>query len=226
MESEKSQKGEWTKAFLNPSTRRWLFGFKETKIVELMLCYLDTEKFKKILDVGCGSGRNSLALAKIGFEVYGMDFVESAITSLSSEAKKEGFKIKAIVHDLTTKWPFTNGFFDAAFINVVLDSINQEGRFFIARELARTLKSKGLLFIYEPSINDEYYKQFLKNNSLRFVCPDDNIEREIFTKETICEPFENLFDIKIIREIRNLGKMFGKVYKRAWWFLVLENKKT
>ena len=77
-----TQKEAWTKAFLDFEKRRWLFGFKQTRIIDLMLQYIKNKKEKicRVLDVGCGSGRNTIALANLGFEAYGMDFVAPAIS--------------------------------------------------------------------------------------------------------------------------------------------------
>jgi len=226
----RTQKNAWTKAFLDLKKRKWLFGFRQTSIVSLMLKHIrrkDKKRFRRILDVGCGSGRNTLALARMGFDAYGMDFVKPAISVLKRRAEKEGLKINAIVQDVTKPWPFPNNFFDAAMVNVVLDSIHRDGRFFIGRELARTLRKNGLVFVYEPSANDGYYSQFIgsKSGDRRFVCPDDNIKREIFTKESILEPFRETFDVKFIQERFYEGKMFWRNYRRAWWFVVLENNK-
>lgn len=225
----KSQKEKWKKAFLDSSKRKWLFGFTKTRIVDLMLnfIYNTRSEFRRVVDVGCGSGRNALALAKLGFEVYGIDFLEDAILSLRKRAKRMGIQVNSLVCDLTKPWPFSKNFFDVGIVNVVLDSIDREGRFFIAKELARVLKKNGLLFIYEPSVNDGYYKQFVnpKGDNFCFTCPDDGIKREIFTRESILQPFKGLFKVRLIEERRHVSKMFGKEYERVWWYVVLQNEK-
>jgi len=45
-------------------------------------------KAKKILDLGCGTGRHVIALAKRGFEVYGIDTAKKAL-NLTKERLKE-----------------------------------------------------------------------------------------------------------------------------------------
>ena len=219
----------WTAAFLDRRKKKWLFGYKQTRIVDLMLSYIHDRKddFRKILDVGCGSGRNTIALAKLGFEAYGIDFVAPAINELNRRAHREGVKVRSIVHDLTEPWPFDNDCFDAAIINVVLDSISRKDRFFVAKELHRVIRNRGLVFIYEPSVNDGYYGQFIdkRKKKFTFICPDDGIKREVFTKESLIQPFQGMFKVKFIQERRYEGKMFWRKYERAWWFAVLENIK-
>jgi SAM-dependent methyltransferase len=186
----KTQRDAWTEAYLDSGKRKWLFGFKPTAIVNLMLKYSQNfgkNKFHRVIDVGCGSGRNTLALAKLGFEAYGMDFVEPAILELKNKAQREHLKINVIVHDITQPWPYPDDFFDIAIINVVLDSIDHAKRFFVAKELARVMRKRGLLFVYEPSYKDGYYGQYVDfhKNNFEFICPDDGIKREIFTKEKL-----------------------------------------
>ncbi len=44
----------------------------------------------KCIDIGCGKGRNSIYLARQGFEVYGMDFVKLAVGTAAARAQKSG----------------------------------------------------------------------------------------------------------------------------------------
>ncbi len=50
----------------------------------------------KVLDLGCGRGRNSILLAKLGFEVRGVDLVPKALNEAKKSARKE--KLDGNVH--------------------------------------------------------------------------------------------------------------------------------
>src|SRR5690348_10890292 len=43
----------------------------------------------RVLDIGCGTGTNSLTLAKHGWHVLGADFVQAAITQATIKAASE-----------------------------------------------------------------------------------------------------------------------------------------
>ena len=58
---------------------------------------------KRILDLACGDGRNAIYLAKLGHEVYAVDFSEEGLNRLKSFARSERLVIKTKQVDLTSK---------------------------------------------------------------------------------------------------------------------------
>ncbi len=56
----------------------------------------------KVLDMGCGEGRNALFLAEKGFSVDAFDISESGIEKLKSISKNKKIKINAWVQDIST----------------------------------------------------------------------------------------------------------------------------
>lgn len=56
----------------------------------------------RALDLGCGSGTSSLALAKAGWQVTGIDFVPRAVAIARQKAAKQGlsvdFRVGDVVH--------------------------------------------------------------------------------------------------------------------------------
>ncbi len=55
-----------------------------------------------VLDLGCGQGRDSLAIGRLGFDVTGVDVCSVGIKQLNEIAKKENLHVKGLVGDLTT----------------------------------------------------------------------------------------------------------------------------
>ena len=54
----------------------------------------------KVLDLGCGDGRNALYAAKLGYDVTAVDISEAGISKLNTIANKQGLKVNAIVQDM------------------------------------------------------------------------------------------------------------------------------
>lgn len=54
----------------------------------------------KVLDIGCGSGRNTLPLARSGFHVEAWDSADQAIQDLRIQAAREGLKVNPLSIDM------------------------------------------------------------------------------------------------------------------------------
>jgi ubiquinone/menaquinone biosynthesis C-methylase UbiE len=102
---------------------------------------------KKILDLGCGSGRHTVYLAKHGFEVYGIDIALKGIKITKDWLKKEKSKANLKVGNVYKKLPYPNNFFDALISTQTLhhNTINNIRK--LIKEIERVLKDDGLIFI-------------------------------------------------------------------------------
>ena len=58
--------------------------------------------FGRVLDIGCGRGRWTLALAKRGWDVIGIDIVPAAVRAARDRAREAGISITFVVGDITT----------------------------------------------------------------------------------------------------------------------------
>lgn len=100
----------------------------------------------KLLDVGCGTGRHSIELAKRGFKVTGIDLSASMLAKAAEKAANEGLNIRFAQHD-ARQLSFDQDF-DAAimmceggFPLMETDEMNFE----ILKGVAKALKTKGKL---------------------------------------------------------------------------------
>src|SRR4030043_331270 len=60
---------------------------------------LNYNKSLRILDVGCGTGRHSIQLARRGYQITGVDLSESQLKRAREKAKEQGIKIVLEKHD-------------------------------------------------------------------------------------------------------------------------------
>lgn len=67
---------------------------------ELIAFYSSFPQKGKLLDVGCGQGRDAIALARLGYEVKGIDHSKVGIEQMNELAQKENLPLKGIVWDL------------------------------------------------------------------------------------------------------------------------------
>ncbi|KAF0238884.1 MAG: methyltransferase family [Prolixibacteraceae bacterium] len=70
---------------------------------------INFNKTFKILDVGCGTGRHAIELAKRGYHITGIDLSESQLAWAREKAKKENLTIDFQLHD-ARNLPFQNEF--------------------------------------------------------------------------------------------------------------------
>lgn len=68
---------------------------------ELIALFKEFDKDKTVLDLGCGQGRDALALGKLGFSVVGVDLSEVGINQMNKRAKELGVDVKGIVGSYT-----------------------------------------------------------------------------------------------------------------------------
>lgn len=111
---------------------------------------LAVKKGMKILDLGCGNGELCLRLARMGAEVYGIDYSRDGIMLakelIKSAQEKERKRIHLYQMD-AGKLSFPNNFFDRVVSLDVFEHIYPEVLQNVINEIVRVMKPKGKLVI-------------------------------------------------------------------------------
>ena len=102
---------------------------------------------KKVLDLGCGSGRHTVYLAKNGFEVYGIDIAPIGIKMTRDWLKKEKARANLKIGSIYKKLPYPNNFFDAVVSTQTIHHEKIENIRKAILEVERVVKPKGLIFM-------------------------------------------------------------------------------
>jgi tellurite methyltransferase len=130
----------------------------------------------RILDAGCGGGRNIIYFLREGFEIFGTDqdaeaieYIKELAKSISPDSKLENFQVSAV-----EKMPFADDYFDLVVSCAVLHFAEDEKHFNrMFNEMWRVLKPNGILFVRLASdIGIENLVE--KVNGRRFILPDDS----------------------------------------------------
>lgn len=100
---------------------------------------------KRVLDMGCGSGRYTLALASLGANVTGVDFKEQSFSRAVELAKAKNLPATFVQADVL-ELPFPDESFDFVFCNGVLHHTQNMDRGL--DEYVRVMRKGGSGFLY------------------------------------------------------------------------------
>ena len=137
----------------------------------------------KILDVGCGSGRNIIATKGLTF--YGVDFSASMLKLAEKEAKKRlanaiFFKSKA------SKLDFKDNYFDyAIFISALHCIETKEERKKALEELYRVMKknAEGLITVWDKKRSKNFSKLASNETFIKWKKEDEVYKRYYYFYE-------------------------------------------
>jgi malonyl-CoA O-methyltransferase len=101
--------------------------------------------FDSILEIGCGTGKNTAFLAALGTRVHALDFSEGMIDKAREKVRAENVKFS--LADLTQRWPCEDQAYDLVVCNLVLEHIEDLSHIF--SEAFRALQNGGTFLINE-----------------------------------------------------------------------------
>lgn len=126
----------------------------------VMVQLLGHLRCQAVLEIGCGTGKNTPLLAEIGGSVTAVDFSPGMIAQ--AKAKITAPNVTFQVADITQPWPTANAAFDLITFNLILEHIADLP--FVLAEASRSLTAGGQLFISEL----HPFKQY-QGSQARFV---------------------------------------------------------
>jgi SAM-dependent methyltransferase len=197
----------------------------------------------RVLDLGCGNGKNANHIASLdnGNHVMGMDISETAL----GIAKEETGKLLAsgeilpdqiayIRQSIGEHFPFPNATFDLAFDVTSSNSLNEKERAVYLSETFRTLKTGGFFFVRALCKDaDQNAKTLLKTNpgpeKDTYIMPGFGLTERVFSREDFIETYsgntetnKNHFKILHLEKETHYSKFDGRLYKRNFWIAYLQ----
>lgn len=152
--------------------QKWANHWSTRKEIDRLLANVTAERFRiqhilrylpkgRVLEAGCGDGKYVFYLARLGYDVYGVDFVRDVIERDRLLSKKEGIgdSAKFFVMDVATL-QFPDNYFDGYISMGVIEHSHDPT--IPLREAHRTLKVGGIAFITVPN-------KLSPNSLVRFI---------------------------------------------------------
>jgi ubiquinone/menaquinone biosynthesis C-methylase UbiE len=100
---------------------------------------------RKIVEVGCGTGRNTAWLVERSAEIVAFDFSDEMLAKARARVKDP--RVQFVQHDARAAWPLADSSADVVIAMLILEHIETLQIFFA--EAARVLSHDGKLFVCE-----------------------------------------------------------------------------
>lgn len=172
------------------------------------------KKSMKILDAGCGEGRNTIYFLNDGYQIFGVDSNPIAIqmARIYAQTIQKDYDIYRFQTSIIEDMPFHTGAFDALISSAVLHFAKSEAQFFkMMDEMMRVLKPGGIFFLRmttaqggilekSPNLGEGVY--LLPDGTERFLLTTE-LEKEVVSKYnlTYLEPPKSV----LVHGLRAMG---------------------
>jgi len=155
---------------------------------------LSNYTFNKVLELGCGTGKNTKWLTTKASQIVGLDFSEEMLAVAKEKIASSSVQFKTA--DLTKNWEVENNAFDLITSSLTLEHIEDLNHIF--QQASQKLKDKGLFFISEL----HPCKQYLGSKA-KFATENGTEELEVYThhlSDFITGATNNAFTLLEIKE--------------------------
>ncbi|RPI28826.1 MAG: class I SAM-dependent methyltransferase [Acidobacteria bacterium] len=133
--------------------------------------------FRRVLDLGCGSGRHLPPLARSGLSVFGLDNSPSGLALAREDLYKEHLQAHLLLGDFRENLPYRDRSFEGLLSTQVVHHAEIRTIRKVISEIERVLLPKGLLFLSVPK-DRQQASRFRQIEAGTFV-PEDGPEMGI-----------------------------------------------
>jgi SAM-dependent methyltransferase len=154
---------------------------------------------RRIVDLGCGSGRHTVFLAQRGFDVLGVDNSPTALRMSRKWLEEEELLAGLAQIDIRRPLPLYAASFDGLVSTQVIHHARLNTVRATAREISRILRPGGVLFVSVPGELDAD-ETFARIEPATFVPtsgPEKGLPHHIFTPEELCSIFPDFAVVKL-----------------------------
>lgn len=208
-------------------------GIKPQKSFTNFVKYIKKEKELgglNVLDLGSGEGKNSIYLAELGCNVWGIEIADNAVkNSISKVPEYISENVQFINGSIGNKLTFEDSFFDLVIDVTSSNSLSQNEREIMLSEVKRVLKPDGYFFsrglLKDGDKNAKYLlKNYPGEEEDTYIIPDFGLTERVFSKESFCKEFGEYFDILKFDKETHYTTYGDTKYKRNFYISYMKRK--
>ena len=186
----------WDRVYSNDSA---FFGEEPSDFAQK--CYSDFKRYnvKRLLELGCGQGRDTIFFASNGLDVHAVDSSKVAIENINQKMRGKNICLHLSHFEVRQTLPFDSTHFDAVYSHMFYNmSFTDKELKFLFKESRRVLKNNGLLYFSVRSDKDILYNKGKKIDSNIYEI--NAFQIRFFNIPQIKSFLRNYFEIKNIIE--------------------------
>lgn len=177
---------------------------------------------KNILDLGCGTGRNSNYLADIGNNVIGIEISKTALCIANKRAENINLKIDYRLGDIGEKIDIKDNSIDLILDVTSSNSLNEKGREVYLSEMNRVLKKGGYIFVRALCKDgNKNVKKLLRKSPGReydtYVIEEIGLTERVFSREDFIKIYSKYFKILKLEKKTSYTTFNNRIYKRDYF---------
>ncbi|MFA7000055.1 MAG: class I SAM-dependent methyltransferase [Candidatus Paceibacterota bacterium] len=182
---------------------------------------------KSVIDLGCGTGRNSNYLADLGNKVIGIEISRTALSLAKTRASEMGVNVDYRLGDIGEKYDIEDNSIDVVLDITSSNSLNEKGREIYLSEVARVMK-RGSYFFVRALCKDgnQNVKNLLKLSPGRehdtYVLKDIGLTERVFSKDDFIKMYSKYFKILSLEKKTSYTTFNDRIYKRDYWLAYMQ----
>jgi tellurite methyltransferase len=175
-------------------SKDYFFGSGPTKLAKLADSFLNNKSINKILEIGCGQGRDATYFSQSGYNVEAFDISENAIKFVNHIKQILNLtNLNAFVHDAEKPLPYEPEHFDFVYSNLALQFFDLQSLDTIFKNTVQLMKKNSLFLFSTKKKGDKYYQFGKKINDDAFE--HQGITRYFFDSDVLQETLSNYFEV-------------------------------
>jgi SAM-dependent methyltransferase len=228
--NDSNQGDVWDKEYKNPflitknegpqaDTLRFLKFLKKEKKFRI--------ENKNILDLGCGTGRNSNYLADTGNHVIGIEISKTALNLARERARRLGLNVDYWLGDIGKEYKIENNLIDLVLDVTSSNSLDEKGREIYLNEVNRVLKDGGYFFVRALAKDgNKNVKNLLKQSPGReydtYKIKEIGLIERVFSRDDFIKMYSQFFKILKLEKKTSYTTFNNRIYKRDYWLAYLQ----